>query len=81
MKQNPEDIVDRLLRLLCDADDSGVRLHGVINFSEPEFSLERWDRERRRLVRWRVSKQRVDPAAWAVERWELDEQLRHVEET
>lgn len=81
MRQDPENIVDRLLCLLHDADDSGVRLHGVVNFAEPEFSLERWDRERRRLVRWRVSKQRVDPAAWAVERWELDEQLRHVEET
>lgn len=53
MRQDPEIIVQRLVALLRDADESGVHLHGTVNFALPEYVASWYDGKevQRRTVR------------------------------
>jgi hypothetical protein len=79
VKQDPDVLIQRLMALLQDADDSGVGAYGTINAAQPVYSLEYWDAERRRLRKWRVTRG-PNGVGWHLEAWTLNDQLVRVDD-
>lgn len=64
-RQPVEQLIARMLRLLDDLDNSGIHMHGVINFAKPQFTftwIEDGEQQHRNIYRDR------DTDVWTVTR-------------